>query len=162
MQIKIDKPVNARLKTEPEPQWATVTIVVRCIPSHKRGVASSHLQPVTPRACTPPCLTKYACHALETRHGHACTAGCQETKILPDSVLALSQQGINDTPEPRYIRNMQAIIGAVCGAATAVPCALLTARFIQSLRRGKMKADTAMDDDDDDDDAGKGDDGGFQ
>jgi hypothetical protein len=43
--------------------------------------------------------------------------------------------GINDTPEPRYIRNMTAIIGAVCGAATAVPCALLIARFIRSVRR---------------------------
>ena len=45
--------------------------------------------------------------------------------------------GINDTPEPRYIRNMTAIIGAVCGAATAVPCALLIARFIRSMRRNK-------------------------
>lgn len=106
--------------------------------------------------------SKYACLALETRHGHARLAAKKPKIALPDSELALSQQGINDTPEPRYIRNMQAIIGAVCGAATAVPCALLTARFIQSLRRGKKKADTAMDDDDGDDDAGKGDDGGFQ
>ena len=48
--------------------------------------------------------------------------------------------GINDTPEPRYIRNMTAIIGAVCGAATAVPCALLIARFIRSVRRSKSEA----------------------
>ena len=45
--------------------------------------------------------------------------------------------GINDTPEPRFIKNMQAIIGAVCGAATAVPCALLSARLIRSLKRGR-------------------------
>ena len=70
-QVKIFNSVNARLATEPNPQFATITIV-----------------------------------------------------------------GINDTPEPRYIKNMQAIIGAVCGAATAVPCALLGARLIRSLRRG--------------------------
>mmetsp|Transcript_47948 Transcript_47948/g.113533 ORF Transcript_47948/g.113533 Transcript_47948/m.113533 type:complete len:971 (+) Transcript_47948:388-3300(+) len=44
--------------------------------------------------------------------------------------------GINNTPTPRYIQNMQQIIGAVCGAATAVPCALFAARLIRSLRRG--------------------------
>ena len=71
LQVKIFNSVNARLATEPNPQFATITIV-----------------------------------------------------------------GINDTPEPRYIKNMTAIIGAVCGAATAVPCALLLARFIRSLRRG--------------------------
>jgi len=58
--------------------------------------------------------------------------------------------GINDTPEPRYIRNMQAIIGAVCGAATALPCALLSARLIRSLRRGKEEEDDIDDNEDDD------------
>jgi len=36
---------------------------------------------------------------------------------------------------------LQAIIGAVCGAATALPCALLSARLIRSLRRGKEEED---------------------
>jgi hypothetical protein len=59
--------------------------------------------------------------------------GCDDYQCLSNITIV----GINDTPEPRYIRNMTAIIGAVCGAATAVPCALLIARFIRSIRRTK-------------------------
>ena len=70
MQVKIDNAVNAKLMTEPNPQWAMVTIV-----------------------------------------------------------------GINDTPEPRFIANMQMYMGLVCGAATAVPCALLSARLVRSFNR---------------------------
>ena len=78
-QVKIDNAVNAKLMTEPEPQYATVTIV-----------------------------------------------------------------GINDMPPPRYVASMQSIIGAVCGAATAVPFALLSARFIRSLRRGHGESSIEM------------------
>jgi len=94
--IKIFNSVNARLATEPCPQFATVTIV-----------------------------------------------------------------GLNDTPEPRYIKNMQAIIGAVCGAATAVPCALLSARLIRSLRRGNVDPNKAGEEDDAGDEKAGADDGGF-
>ena len=59
--------------------------------------------------------------------------GCNDYECRSNITIV----GINDTPEPRYIRNMTAIIGAVCGAATAVPCALLIARFIRSMRRNK-------------------------
>ena len=59
--------------------------------------------------------------------------GCDDYQCLSNITIV----GMNDTPEPRYIRNMTAIIGAVCGAATAVPCALLIARFIRSIRRTK-------------------------
>lgn len=93
-QVKIFNAVNAKLATEPDPQFATVTIV-----------------------------------------------------------------GMNDTPEPRYIKNMQAIIGAVCGAATAVPCALLTARFVRSLRRGNVDPNKAMEEDEENE--AEKDDGGF-
>jgi len=93
-QIKIFNSVNARLKSEPNPQFATITIV-----------------------------------------------------------------GINDTPEPRFIKNMQAIIGAVCGAATAVPCALLMARLIRSVKRGKGDKEKAMEEDGNEDE--QADDGGF-
>ena len=43
--------------------------------------------------------------------------------------------GINNWPEPRYINNMLRIIGAVCGAATLIPCALFAARLVRSFRR---------------------------
>jgi len=56
------------------------------------------------------------------------------TDITETATITIA--GINNTPTPRYIYNMQKIIGAVCGAATAVPCALFAARLIRSLRRG--------------------------
>jgi hypothetical protein len=43
--------------------------------------------------------------------------------------------GINDWPQPLYIDTTLRTIGAVCGAATAVPCALYLARLIRSVRR---------------------------
>jgi hypothetical protein len=43
--------------------------------------------------------------------------------------------GINDWPDPLYIDTTLRTIGAVCGAATAVPCALYLARLIRSVRR---------------------------
>ena len=43
--------------------------------------------------------------------------------------------GISNWPQPLFISNMLRIIGAVCGAATAIPCGLFVARFIRSVRR---------------------------
>ena len=48
--------------------------------------------------------------------------------------------GINDWPQPLYIDTTLRTIGAVCGAATAVPCALYLARLIRSVRRDMSRA----------------------
>ena len=50
-------------------------------------------------------------------------------------VASITIVGINNWPEPLFSDITLRTIGAVCGAATAVPCALYLARLIRSIRR---------------------------
>jgi len=43
--------------------------------------------------------------------------------------------GVNNWPEPLFISTTLRIIGAVCGAATVIPCSLFMARLVRSVRR---------------------------
>ncbi|EKX44701.1 hypothetical protein GUITHDRAFT_139625 [Guillardia theta CCMP2712] len=69
------------------------------------------------------------------------------TLISDPQFATVTIVGMNDIPTPGFIPNMQAIIGAVCGAASTLPCVLFAARLIRSFRKGKTKRGELMEQD---------------
>lgn len=69
--------------------------------------------------------------------------------------------GVNNWPQPLFIDTTLRTIGAICGAATAVPLALYLARLVRSIRRdiSRSRTDANKAGGKDDDKAGGG--GGF-